>query len=373
MGATGLLLVACIVFSVQSAGCANPESAEKAAVETKKDLADIIGSSHVAGKYHFTEKDFLNEGADLLLDMGSRVIKVWFIWPQSSYPFNSEWPKTNTPVELAKTPHFQELLSKPFTTIMLMLPPETRTEERPEQAKHEKKRVYELSKYLLETYKDTGKTFIIQNWEGDRMLTPPGSTEDPDDDVVQWMIKALNARQDGVEQARKEVGTNGVMVAHAAEVNLVAKAMEGKKTATNDVLPHTRCDLYSYSAYDTCLIGATQFKEALEYLKKKAPDSKLYGADNIYVGEFGAPENSHNQKDIVKWSTEVALEFGARYIVYWQTYCNEDSGTKEKIAKREAGKRTNKEMRGFWLVRPDGSKSPAYEYFAGLLKPVKTP
>ena len=39
-------------------------------------------------------------------------------------------------------------------------------------------------------------------------------------------------------------------VFHAAEVNLVDIAMQGRPSVTNDVLPHTHCDLYSYSAYD---------------------------------------------------------------------------------------------------------------------------
>jgi hypothetical protein len=32
----------------------------------------------VAGKYHLTDQDFLNEGADQILALGVRVIKVWF-------------------------------------------------------------------------------------------------------------------------------------------------------------------------------------------------------------------------------------------------------------------------------------------------------
>ncbi len=52
-----------------------------------KDIRDIVGSTHVAGRYNFTDKDFLNEGADALLELGSRVIKLWFTQnPKSDYP-----------------------------------------------------------------------------------------------------------------------------------------------------------------------------------------------------------------------------------------------------------------------------------------------
>ena len=44
----------------------------------RKDVRDTVGVIHVAGRYHLTDKDFLNEGADQILALGSRVIKVWF-------------------------------------------------------------------------------------------------------------------------------------------------------------------------------------------------------------------------------------------------------------------------------------------------------
>ena len=88
--------------------------------DTTRDLADILGSSHVAGKYSFSDKDFLNEGADVLLDMGSRVIKLWFTdQPGQSYPFNSQWPEVRSLVELAKTTYYREVFAKPFTTYIL--------------------------------------------------------------------------------------------------------------------------------------------------------------------------------------------------------------------------------------------------------------
>ena len=64
-----------------------------------KRLPDILGVTHVAGKYYFGTEDFLNEGADRLLALGTRVIKVWFTNLPSSYPWNSTWSPlpTSTP------------------------------------------------------------------------------------------------------------------------------------------------------------------------------------------------------------------------------------------------------------------------------------
>ena len=344
--------------------------------ETKKDLRDVVGCTHAAGKYNFTDQDFLSEGADKLLELGTRVIKLWFTAnSKNSYPFNSEWSECDNMIELAKTPYFRKVFAKPFTTFIIETYPPGREKRKggghyfvygmtAEGIETEKREFYEFAKYLLTEYKGTGKTFILQNWEGDWILTNPQFTKSPTKTAMVGMIDWLNARQDGVTKAREEVGTQGVMVLHAAEVNLIARAMEGKLTVTNNVLPYTRCDLYSYSAWDT-LRDPKKFRDALDYLAEKAPDNKLFGSRNVYVGEFGAPENdcggAEKQLEYTKMATEVALDWGARYVVYWELYCNEPKGKPE-------GRPTNADCRGFWLIRPDGTKPPVWDYFAGLFK-----
>ena len=339
-----------------------------AEIMRKKEIRDIVGSSHVRGMYNFTDKDYLNEGADVLLEMGSRVIKLWLhddlnVW----YPFNSQWPKMNDLVDMVKMPYYREALAKPFTTIIF----ETyapgreihyyRYGMKPEDIEWEKTRIYDLAKHLLTEYKNTGKTFIIQNWEGDWILTNPQFTKEPDPVTVQGMIDWLNARQDAVDAARADVGMEGVTVAHAGEVNLIMRAIEGKVTVTNNVVPYTHCDLYSYSAYDSALRGPKEFRDALDYLASKAPPSKLYGKNNVFVGEYGAPENEFDQLGINKYTVETALDWGAHYVVYWEVFCNEP-------ATEFKGRPTNTDCRGFWLVRPDGAKPPIWDYFVDLLK-----
>src|SRR5213593_4393283 len=82
--------------------------------------AQVVGVSHVAGKYNFTDEDFLNEGADVLHEMGCRIIKVWLTALKRSYPFNSTWPaKVDSLVEMAKIEYFRKLFDKPFDTYVL--------------------------------------------------------------------------------------------------------------------------------------------------------------------------------------------------------------------------------------------------------------
>lgn len=185
----------------------------------KPDIRDVVGCTHVAGKYNFTDKDYLNEGADELLRLGTRVIKLWLTPnPARDYPFNSTWTKPASMLELAKTPYYQDVFAKPFSTFILeaFAPGHDdgyfKKGMTPKLKAKEQEDFYQLAKYLLTKYKGTGKTFILQNWESDWMLTSPGSKDDPDPVAVQGMIDWLNARQDGIEQARAEVGMHGVKV-----------------------------------------------------------------------------------------------------------------------------------------------------------------
>lgn len=346
---------------VSLTGCASSATAEP--------TRDVLGVAHTAGKYNFTDKDFLNEGADELLELGTRVIKVWFGADAATYyPFNSDWePAAESLVEVAEKPYYRALFAKPFTTYLLVL---TRSEGASyfwdgmtaEEVAAEKQQVYELARHLLTAYAGSGKTFVLQNWEGDHLLRrnlPPEL--EPDDKRLRGMADWWNARQDGVDQARKEVRVRGVQVLHAAEVNHLRQAMEGKVTATNDVIPFTHADLYSYSSWDVQFDRAV-LTQALDYLERKAPDSRLFGRYNLYLGEFGAAKDHLDERqakrELIRELADTALGWGVRYAIYWQVFCNEP-------AREYTGRPTNDDMRGFWLIRPDGTRSANwYDFLA---------
>lgn len=342
----------------------------------RKELHDIVGVTHVDGKYYLTDKDFLNEGADEILALGSRVIKVWFHNPQRSYAFNSQWPPMDSLVDMAQSPYFRELFDKPFTTYILMcfsMGHEAgywRKGLTREQKLDEQQQFYELSKYLLTTYKGTGKTFVLQHWEGDWLIRGNyDGNADPKPEAIAGMIDWLNARQAGVNRAREEVRTHGVRVFHAAEVNRVVASMkQNKPNLVNTVLPHTKLDLVSYSAWDTATAHFEHpeiFREALDFIAAHAPDSAAFGDKNVYVGEFGIPENKFSREQIrqaIPAAVQTALEWGCPYVVYWQLYCNELQDPNQS-----APVKSNEAVRGFWLIRPDGSKAWTWEYFHALL------
>jgi hypothetical protein len=378
--------------------------------QAAKDVRDVVGVTHVAGLYHLTDQDFLNEGADQILALGSRVIKVWF-WAgvsgrvPESYPYHSQWPKVASLVEGARTPYFQDLFSKPFTTYILVVASLGRDEAywrqgiTAEQKKDEQRQFYELTKHLLTEYQGTGKTFVLQHWEGDWLVRGNyNGDQEPTPAALANMVEWLKARQAGVNQARQELGQQarvagvppairgqdaldtaaaktaatqpqGVHVYHAAEVNRVVSSMRtGFPNMVNEVLPQVRLDLVSYSAWDAATDHYSDpnvLRDALDFIAANTPDSPAFGAHNVYLGEFGMPENVYSVDKVqiaIPNAVRTALAWGCPYIVYWQVYCNElkDPATKPPVKSNDA-------VRGFWLLRPDGTKAWTWDYFHGLL------
>jgi hypothetical protein len=353
----GLVLATCLA----SAGLAGEPAA-------KKDPRDVIGVTHVAGKYHLTDKDFLNEGADQILALGSRVIKLYLAGARRDYPFNTNWPEVKTLVELAQTPQYAAVFRKPFTTYILTTYSAGRGEHywrkgvTDAERADETRQFYELAKHFLTTYRGTGKTFVLQHWEGDWAVR--GNTDakaDPTQAAFDGMVAWLAARQAGVAKVRAEVGEQGVHVYHAAEVNLVVQTMRGGRPGVVDkVLPLAKTDLASYSAWDSQDDPKT-LRAALDLIAKNMPQDGPFGARCVYLGEFGKPENEFGPEKVratVRGAVRTALDWGCPYIVYWQVYCNEPKT--QPVTK-------NADVRGFWLLRPDGARGAAWECLSEFL------
>lgn len=354
----------------------------------------VIGATHVSGTYHFTDSDFLNEGAKELTEMGTDVIKLWFHRMGEKYPYNSEWKdEYASMVEVAKTPYVREVFDRPFSTYVLLAhsfhkgPWVTfQNGLTSSDIRDLEKRFEALTRHLLENYDGTGKTFVLQNWEGDNLAQKQPADPLPDD-VARHFRRWLNARQTGVERARDKVESD-VTVLHAAEVNYVLDAKNaGTNRVINKVIPETEVDLVSYSAWEMGdqLVGANwapghngeiQFDEAekvvtktLDYIESQAPEINDYVAgslterqSNIYLGEFGSPFQQQGEEtamDIIRPVLEHSLDWGIRWALYWELYCNE---------KTVEGEVTNNEdVRGFYLIRPDGSHAPSYDYLSSVL------
>lgn len=363
-----------------------PEAKEQQGWRT--DPGSAIGVTHVAGKYHLTDKDFLNEGADRILDLGSRAIKIYLSDPPHDYPFNTSWEEAGSLVDMARSAPYKALFEKPFETYIIT----TYARGRPqhywrsgvsdEARRDEARQFRELARHFLETYAGTGKTFVLQHWEGDWAIR--GSFDRKaklDETAVRGMIDWLDARQAGVDEARAEVEKEtraqsgaeesrekAARVLHATEVNLVVQAMrDGMPGVANRVVPHTSLDLVSYSAWDAQEDRKT-LREALDFIEKHLPPKAIAGSAppsvrrRVYIGEFGAPENDFEPERLrrtLRGTVETGLEWGCPWVVYWQVYCNE--ARKQPVT-------GNADVRGFWLLRPDGSRAWAWDYLKQVLE-----
>lgn len=336
-----------------------------------------VGAAHVAGKYCLTKKPFLVEGAEKLLELGTRLGKFWLI-PGSntdSYPFHSQWGRYRNFVELAKSDYFEQLLALPFDTVLLEaqspVEDEWRKPGRPDRFyQNVTREFYDITAHLYRVCRDRAVTLVLQNWEGDWLLRGAGQTwESPPPDWRErcaQMQRWLAARQAGVTKARLEFsGGAQCTVAHAAEVNRVADIWKGIPTMTQHVLPGLELDLVSYSAYDGLGSGLKLWK-CLAEIRKHARTGPLFGPGALYVGEIGLPENDDPERITARWDEWMGAMLAAqvRYIAHWELYCNEFAGRPAPLPLTPVT--DPKLLRGFWLVKPDGTLSECGQYLHGL-------
>jgi hypothetical protein len=347
------------------------------------DLSNVLGVTHIDGKYYFGSEDYLDQGADQVLATGSKVIKLEMdSQTPAKYSWNSTWPTASSLTGLAQTPYFQSLFSKPFNTYVITaysigIPSGGDGTEywlngmTAAQKAAEQQSFYNLTRYLMTTYNGTGKTFLLENWEGDWALRDgAGNTGShngiPTATNVQGMIDWFNAREAGIRQARAELGaTSNVKVYGTVEVNRVLDAMNpsfNEATVTNNVLPFTNVDFASYSSYDT-QESTTDFPRAVSYIASHLPASALKGQNthSVYVGEFGEPEGQQPASQVNATINNVLNTVqtdGMPYALYWQIYSNElVAGVTPPV------NGNNPAVRGFYLVKPDGTPATAWHQY----------
>lgn len=365
------------------------------------DIGEKLGATHVGGKYYFTGRPYLVEGCDRMISMGYKVVKLWFRKSGGGYPFNSDWnlSDTLTLAELAQHPYWEECFDMPFSVFALSVDG-AGIKTTDESAAKEEEEIYELSKYLLKKFMDRDVTFILHNWEGDWMLR--GGTGDyarwsrkegdliravdgdrysvlvPSDSTERCnaMIKWLSARQRGVIRARAEVPESKCKVYHAVEVNKVMDSMDGIPGLANYVLPAMETDMVSWSCYDAMVNDTTEsgvdLYVGIEYLRDQMKPTEIMNGEHVvFLGEIGVPEqryeNLMDQASVIhNWDVYmgVCIALDIPYIIQWELFCNEP---KNEELRRLPEARTRDEMRGFWLVRPDGTLSWVGEYFGMLM------
>lgn len=330
----------------------------------------VIGTQTFGVKYQFTRDTSLVETARAILEMGSNVLKISMEKDyRKQYPDLPADPKIRSLADLARLePSYRTVLGMPFSHILLWTYPfdagwwaDGLSDDEREKTYRQH---YDLTAYLLRTFNGSGKTFYLGHWEGDWHLHPGyDPSKDPSDVMIRGMAEWLNARQKAIEDARRDVPHRNVAVYGYTEVNLVQKAMKGGKTLTNDVLPLTSVDFVSYSSYDSltndpATVG-DRLKAALQHIENRLPPKRGIEGKRVFIGEYGFPKQYHtpeNQEKLSRAVCRAALEWGCRFALYWEMYCN------EKIEGVH---------RGFWLIDDRGEKQPVYHMHARYYREAK--
>lgn len=262
--------------------------------------------AHVGGLYpdRTVQGDFLSYGFGLCKGLGPnmKTVKLWLSSAYATdYPHQT-WGDTYTTLAgLAADPAFAAIWADAQVTTYLLGTfafTDGITNQwiingvNPTYLAAVKAEVQALCTYLLTNF--SGKTFVIQNWEGDWALM--GSTTPTDyvaKDRCQSMAAWLRARADGVAAARAAVPSSTSTVLMAVELN---RTFDPQRRVVRDVLPYVPCDLVSISAYE-CINPAfsasdmTAAKASINSLLREeiAAIRQSKPGIGVYIGEYGWP------------------------------------------------------------------------------------
>lgn len=375
-------------------------------------IGDRVGLTHVAALYsHRDGIDSLNEGAEVIEEMGGSVMKIFMASDYEShhYQWNISWPdpRPGTLKQLSKTAPFDSLFKRPgiLTYLIVAISFEVGTyqvEWKDGLSSAESDAVYqEIYDYVVHLRNSyPGKTFVVQNWECDNAF-PVGLNAADKLRAERGMIDWLNIRDAAVAEAKADTPSSSTKVWHAIEFNWL-RLSHGENMphyTIETVIPSTSADLYSLSSWSTGK-NDTNFREYdieayMAYVENACPDSEAFGANNVMIGEFGSAENqlkglvvdadgsyasvdlandeearyvTHRQ--VTGRQLEQFLHWGVPYIAQWSLYDNElavgvshEAGTEVTV---------NTDVKGFHAIRPDGSKALTYNLFRAVLaEPVE--
>jgi hypothetical protein len=318
-----------------------------------------LGTQTFGASYQFSQEPLLVETAQAILDMGSNTIKFGmganYAKDKGGNVRESRPDIRNLRDLAAQEPAHRRVLEMPFAHYLIWVYPFAegwwKNGYAKDVAERQSKEIYDLACYLLRTYSGSGKTFYLGHWEGDWHLRDGYDTKTDEGitpERVQGMADWLNARQQAVDDAKRDTPHAAVGIWNYTEVNLVRLAMEGRRSVTNDVLPKSRVDFVSYSSYDTQGEAKT-LSAALSYIEAKLPPKPGIVGKRVFIGEYGFPAANHPPPEQDLRSRQVlrtALAWGCPFALYWEMYNNE----------------VDKEgrQRGFWLIDDKGAKQPLY-------------
>jgi hypothetical protein len=206
----------------------------------------------------------------------------------------------------------------------------------------------ELTLQLHRAYQDSGKTFILSNWEGDNAIycgsayryivdmefrdvceaAYPGAYggNHSVSDSVAGMIQWLQARRQGIDEGTRLAALEnlgGVEVKLAVEISMVRGLRSaGLLSVLYDVVPYVKSDYVSYSAYEST--GAEEPAERLQ-ADLDVIESVADGRQ-VMLGEIGYSRSSWGAETPARTNEVIAaaLNWGVSLVIYWNLFDQSD-------------------------------------------------
>ena len=217
------------------------------------------------------------------------------------------------------------------------------------------RQMHDLALHLLVTYRGSGKVFILQDHEMDWKLFPyTDPALEPSEVAFANAMEYMRLRQKAVDDARREAKAEGVYLYNCVEVNLVKKAMTGRRTVANVILPRLDLDLVGYSAWDTSADSDGSFVRAVNYLRAIARPSAAFGRNNVVISEIGAHERSRPDVPQTLRSMLEASAMDVPWVVQWTLYDNEATRVVGGV-RVPVYDPVGADCNGLWVRKPDGS------------------
>lgn len=225
--------------------------------------------------------------------------------------------------------------------------------------------IHSLTVYLLTTYRGSGKTFLIGNWEGDWMAggKSAGDKNDLEESRIQAFGEWLDVRTKAIDDAKAATPHDGVQVYSYLEVNHVNRARtKGRKRLVNTVLPRSRVDFVSVSSYEMQGYGSwpSPRTEAtlrpmavpnLDFIEANLPPRDIPGK-RVFIGEIGFTiEEIMKRQKLSQTAAEkeqarmalaqakVALEWGAPLWLWWSIFNSNDGEDSFGLVDQPTGRR----------------------------------
>lgn len=289
-----------------------------------------------------------------MIDAGSDILKI----APSVKALESQGVEYDGPASLGdvlRTPFYRKILDLPYSVMLFWAHGQDgqflyHKRMTPAQRESLYREFFDMTVFLLTQYNNSGKTFLIGNWEGDWLAGGYGIGHKVDlpGDTVEKFLDWLDVRTRAIDDAKAATPHENVGVYSYLEMNSIRCAFEkGVKRLVNEVLPRSRVDFVSLSSYD--LQGFHSWPEpktednlkplavrGLDYVESMLPPRDVPGK-RVFIGEIGytleeiakkqsigIEEAKKEQARLALMQAKVNIEWGVPLWLWWATFSSHE-------------------------------------------------